>query len=228
VTIRVLLVDDHRLVRAGLAMLLERDGDLEVVGHAEDGESAVAQARRLRPDVVLMDIQMPRMDGLEATRRILAENAAAATRVVVLTTFETDEYVAEAIRAGASGFVLKDTEPAALREAVRVVAAGEALLSPSATRRLIAAFASYGSPAVDRARLALLTDRELEVVVLVARGRTNKEIADALHLSPATVKTHVSRAMMKLDSHDRAQLVVAAYETGLVSQGRPGEQAKHP
>lgn len=217
-SIRVLLADDQTLVRAGFRVLLERSDDIEVVAEVSDGEQALAQARAERPDVVLMDIRMPVMDGLEATRRISAEQDLAGVRVIVLTTFEFDEYVFQALRAGASGFLLKDIEPEDLRQAVRVVAAGEALLSPSVTRRLITEFAAQPARTpTDPERLAPLTGREREVMALVAAGLTNDEIAERLYLSPATAKTHVSRAMIKVGARDRAQLVVLAYETGLVS-----------
>jgi DNA-binding NarL/FixJ family response regulator len=219
--IRVLLADDQALVRAGFRVLLESAPDVEVAGEAANGEEAVALAAQARPDVVLMDIRMPVLDGLEATRRIVADHGLEGTRVLILTTFEVDEYVFEALRVGASGFVVKDIEPADLLQAVRVVARGEALLSPTVTRRLIAEFA--GRPERRRtspAALGQLTDREREVMALVAAGRTNDEIAEQLFLSPATVKTHVSRTMSKLDARDRAQLVVLAYETGLVAPGQ--------
>lgn len=217
-SIRVLLADDQTLVRAGFRVLVERSDDIEVVAEVSDGEQALAQARAERPDVVLMDIRMPVMDGLEATRRISAEQDLAGVRVIVLTTFELDEYVFQALRAGASGFLLKDIEPEDLRQAVRVVAAGEALLSPSVTRRLITEFAAQPARTpTDPERLAPLTGREREVMALVAAGLTNDEIAERLYVSPATAKTHVSRAMIKVGARDRAQLVVLAYETGLVS-----------
>jgi DNA-binding NarL/FixJ family response regulator len=218
--VRVLLADDQTLVRAGFRVLLERGDDIAVIGEVADGARAVDAARTTRPDVVLMDIRMPVMDGLEATRRIVADERLAGVRVVVLTTFELDEYVFAALRAGASGFLLKDIDPAELRQAVRVVAAGEALLSPRVTRRLIGEFVAQ-SPRrpTDLDRLAPLTEREREVVALVAGGLSNQEIGGRLYLSPATAKTHVSRAMMKLGARDRAQLVVIAYETGLVTPG---------
>lgn len=217
--IRVVLADDQALVRAGFRVLLDSDPDLEVMGEASDGAEAVALVRRHRPDVVLMDIRMPNVDGLEATRRITAGEDLARTRVLILTTFEADEYVFEALRAGASGFLVKDTEPADLLAAIRVVARGDALLSPSVTRRLIADIAGRpGRPAAAN-QLDTLTEREREVLALVATGLTNDEIAERLHLSPLTAKTHVSRILTKLDARDRVQLVVIAYETGLVSPG---------
>jgi DNA-binding NarL/FixJ family response regulator len=216
----VLLADDQKLVRAGFRVLLERGDDIEVVGEAADGAEAVDLARTARPAVVLMDIRMPVMDGLEATRRIVSDQQLGGVRVVVLTTFELDEYVFEALRAGASGFLLKDIDPDDLRQAVRVVAAGDALLSPSVTRRLISEFVTRpAQPPSDPARLAALTEREREVLALVAGGLSNDEIGQRLFMSPATAKTHVSRAMTKLNARDRAQLVMVAYETGLVTPG---------
>jgi DNA-binding NarL/FixJ family response regulator len=216
-TIRVLLAEDQALVRAGFRGLLERSDDIEVVGEAANGADAVRMARSTHPDVVLMDIRMPVMDGLEATRRIVADEQLAGVRVIVLTTFELDEYVFEALRVGASGFLLKDIDPDDLRQAVRVVAGGDALLSPRVTRRLITRFVAHSAPrAVDPERLAVLTDREREVMALVAPGLSNEEIGRQLFMSPATAKTHVSRAMLKLGARDRAQLVVLAYQTGLV------------
>ncbi|MBN2821737.1 MAG: response regulator transcription factor [Coriobacteriia bacterium] len=223
-SIRVLIADDQALVRAGFRVLLEAASDIEVLGEAEDGEQAVSLSAQLQPDVILMDIRMPEMDGLEATRRIIAERTGSAPRVLMLTTFDADEYVYEALRVGASGFLLKDTDPKQLVEGVRVVAAGDALLSPSVTRRLIAEFASR--PEVRRARpkeLASLTEREHEVLTLVSAGLSNDEIAERLFISPATSKTHVSRVMMKLNARDRAQLVVMAYESGLVTPGQSGD-----
>jgi len=222
--ITVLLVDDQALVRAGFRVLLEAAPDLEVVGESADGNEAVAAALELRPDVILMDVRMPVLDGLLATRRIVELMGEQAPRIVILTTFDADEYVYDALRAGASGFLLKDADPRDLVEAVRVVAGGDALLAPSVTRRLIEEFASR--PEVRRARPAELddlTEREREVLVLVAQGLTNGEIAQRLVISPTTSKTHVSRILMKLGARDRAQLVVLAYETGLVA---PGPQAR--
>jgi DNA-binding NarL/FixJ family response regulator len=214
--IRVLLADDQALVRAGFRALLEAQTDLDVVGEAADGAQAVALARKA--DVVLMDIRMPGMDGIEATRRIGADRALAHVKIVMLTTFELDEYVFESLRAGASGFLVKDTEPIDLLKAIRVVAGGDALLSPGVTRRLIAEYASRpaSEPRVRAGALEHLTEREREVVALVAHGLTNHEIAESLVISPATAKTHVSRALNKLGARDRAQLVVAAYQSGLV------------
>ncbi|MCX5064391.1 response regulator transcription factor [Micromonospora lupini] len=216
-TVRVLLADDQTLVRAGFRVLLERAPDIEVVAEATDGEEAIALTRAHRPDVVLMDIRMPGTDGLTAARRILADARLPDVRVVVLTTFELDEYVFAALQAGASGFLLKDLEPDELRRAVRVVAAGDALLAPAVTRRLIAAFASGpGVPGLDS-----LTSREREVVGLVADGLSTVEVAERLRMSPATAKTHTNRAMTKLGARDRAQLVVFAYRSGLVGLPRP-------
>ncbi len=216
--IRVLLAEDQALVRAGFRGLLERSDDIEVVGEVANGSDAVNLARSVHPDVVLMDIRMPIMDGLEATRRIVADEQLSGVRVIVLTTFDLDEYVFEALRAGASGCLLKDIDPDDLRQAVRVVAGGDALLSPRVTRRLITQFVAQSPQRpVEPERLAVLTDREREVMVLVAQGLSNEEIGQRLFMSPATAKTHVSRAMLKLGARDRAQLVVLAYQTGLVT-----------
>ena len=218
-TIRVVLADDQQLIRAGFRSLLEAEPDLEVVGEAATGREAVALVTRERPDVVLMDIRMPDGDGLWATEQIVANSALTATRVVVVTTFERDEYVAQAIRAGASGFLVKDTEPVELIRAVRVVAGGDALLSPRVTKRLLERVAGTFHQPPDVTRLAVLTDREREVLGLVGQGLNNEEIGRALYLSPLTAKTHVSRIMSKLLARDRVQLVVIAYETGLVTAG---------
>jgi DNA-binding NarL/FixJ family response regulator len=220
-TIRVVLADDQHLVRAGLRGLLTHSADIEVVGEAADGVAAVAEVRRALPDVVLMDIRMPTLDGIAATRAILTDPRTSGTRIVVLTTFDDDENVFAALHAGASGFLTKDAEPDHLRAAVRVVAAGEALLAPGVTRRLIARFVARDGPAapvpgVDREALSRLTEREREVTALAAEGLSNAEIAARLHMSPDTARTHIGRAMVKLDVHDRAQLVVLAYRTGLV------------
>lgn len=222
--IRVVLVDDQVMVRKGFRALLDAEDDLEVVGEAADGEEALAVVAATVPDVVLMDIRMPRLDGLAATARIAADPALAATRVLVLTTFELDEYVFGALRAGAAGFLLKDAEPQALVDAVRVVAAGQSLLAPAVTRTLIEAYVAaesslalaHAGVAADSSALDILTPREREILGLVGRGMSNHEIAAELVLSPLTVKTHVSRLLLKLDARDRPQLVVVAYETGLV------------
>ncbi|APY88414.1 DNA-binding response regulator [Streptomyces alfalfae] len=220
-TIRVLLADDQTLVRAAFAMLVESAPDMEVVGQADTGRTAVALARTERADLVVMDIRMPDLDGIEATRLLAADEDLAGVKVLMLTTYDTDEHVVEALRAGASGFLVKDTRPADLLDAIRTVAAGEALLSPGPTARLIArvlrapdapALAAGGGPEG-------LTDRERQVLALVARGLNNTEVADALGLSPLTAKTHVSRIMGKLGARDRAQLVIVAYESGLVAPG---------
>jgi DNA-binding NarL/FixJ family response regulator len=220
--IRVLLADDQALIRAGFRVLLGSADGIEVVGEAANGAEAVGLARDQRADVVLMDIRMPTMDGLEATRQIAADDDMAGVKVIILTTFESDEYVYQAIRSGASGFLVKDAEPADLIQAVRVVARGDALLAPSVTRRLITDIASRPTPAVSRfdaSQLAGLTDREREVMTLVAAGLSNDEIAASLFVSPLTAKTHVSRILTKLNARDRAQLVVLAYESGLVTPG---------
>lgn len=217
--IRVLLADDQLLVRAGFRALLDAQPDITVVGEASDGSQALALVRELRPDTVLMDIRMPALDGLAATRRITEDPHLADVKVIMLTTFELDEYVFEAIRSGASGFLVKDTEPDELLRAVRAVVAGDALLSPGVTRRLIAEFAARSKEPAAADALAELTDREREVMTLVGIGLSNDEIARRLVVSPLTAKTHVSRAMVKLGARDRAQLVVLAYESGLV---RPG------
>jgi DNA-binding NarL/FixJ family response regulator len=218
----VVVADDQALVRSGFTVLLSGEPDIDVVGEAGNGAEAVAVAAREHPEVLLMDVRMPVMDGLEATRRITGDESLASTRVVILTTFDLDEYVYEALRAGASGFLLKDTLPVDLLNAVRVVAAGDALIAPRITRRLIEEFARRPAPAAtDSTRKALdqITEREREVLELVARGRSNAEIAAQLYVSHATVKTHVSRLLMKLDARDRAQLVMLAYETGVVKPG---------
>ncbi len=219
-TVTVAVVDDQPLIRTGLRAMLEHDGGIELVGEADDGEKAVALAGRLRPDVILMDIRMPVLDGIEATRRISRDPDLDAVRVIILTTFDLDDYVYAAIRAGASGFLLKDARPEDILSAVRVVAAGDALLAPGVTRRLIEEFAHRPEAApTPGPELAALTDREREVLALVGRGLTNAEIGERLYVSPATAKTHVSHIMTKLYARDRAQLVVVAYESGLV---RPG------
>jgi DNA-binding NarL/FixJ family response regulator len=217
--IRVVLADDQALVRAGFRALLDSCEDITVVAEASDGAEAVEAIKRHVPDVALMDIRMPGLDGLSATARIGADPALEDVRIVILTTFDLDEYVFEALRSGASGFLVKDTEPVELLQAVRVVARGDALLSPGVTKRLVAEFAQRAKEPISDKRLKLLTDREREVVALAGNGLSNEEIAKKLFLSPATAKTHVSRAMVKLHARDRAQLVVFAYESGLV---RPG------
>lgn len=215
-SIRVLIADDQALVRVGFRKILESEPDLEVVGEAADGGEAIERARLLRPDIVLMDIQMPRIDGLQATRRLASDGIA---RVLILTTFDINEYVYEALRAGASGFLLKDTEADQLITAIRVVAQGDALLAPSITRRLIEQFARRPPPSSRPDALTELTARELEILQLLARGLSNAEIAHELTLGEATVKTHVARVLHKLGLRDRVQAVVAAYETGLVQPG---------
>jgi DNA-binding NarL/FixJ family response regulator len=217
--IKVLIADDQALVRAGFRALLDAEHDIEVAGEAGEGREAVALTRSLRPDLVLMDIRMPEMDGLAATREIAADRKLADVRIVILTTFELDDYVFEALRAGASGFLVKDTDPVDLIAGVRLVADGNALLSPSITRRVIEEFAVRAKEPPPTHHLDELTDREREVMTLVGTGLSNDEIAGQLVVSPATAKTHVSRAMVKLGARDRAQLVVLAYEYGLV---RPG------
>ncbi len=218
--IRVALADDQELVRTGFAALLQAEDDIEVVGQAADGWEAVGLATRTRPDVLLMDIRMPELDGIEATRRICQNEALGAVHVVILTTFELDEYVFEAIRAGAAGFLVKDTDAAELLRAVRVVAGGEALLSPGVTRRLITEFAARTRPPVPVRGVDELTPREREVVSLIAAGLSNEEIAGKLFVSRSTAKTHAARAMMKLGARDRAQLVVFAYQAGLARPDR--------
>jgi DNA-binding NarL/FixJ family response regulator len=219
-SIRVLLADDQAMVRAGFRMILESEPDIEVVGEAEDGAKAVSLARALRPDVVLMDVQMPNMDGLEATRQIAALPLPEPVRVLILTTFERDEYIFESLRSGASGFMLKNAAPEELIEAIRVVAGGNSLLAPSVTRRVIEEFAKGPAPAaVDPSRLSVLTDREAEVLALLARGKSNAEIANELFVGEATIKTHISNLLTKLNLRDRVQAVVFAYESGLI---RPG------
>jgi DNA-binding NarL/FixJ family response regulator len=219
--IRILLVDDQPLVRAGLRVLFDAEPDIAVVGEAANGEEAMSLTRHLRPTMVLMDIRMPVMDGLQATRQIAADEQLAAVKVLILTTFESDEYVFEALRAGASGFLLKDAEPLELLHATRVVAGGDALLSPSVTRRLITRFLAAPAQHSPSRQLDVLTDREREIMALAAKGLSNDQIAELLTISPATAKTHVSRAMSKLGARDRAQLVVLAYESGLVLAGQP-------
>jgi DNA-binding NarL/FixJ family response regulator len=220
--IRVLLVDDQALLRSGLRVLLESEDDIAVVGEAGDGEEAISLARETRPDLVLMDIRMPVLDGVEATKRIVADDRLEGVRVLILTTFESDEYIFEALRVGASGFLVKDSDPADVLRAVRVLSSGEALLSPTVTRRLIEEYAAWPERRRSTpAELEELTPREREVMSLVAYGLTNAEIAERLVVSPATAKTHVSRTMMKLHAHDRAQLVMLAYQTGLVLPGQP-------
>jgi DNA-binding NarL/FixJ family response regulator len=227
VTIRVLVADDQRLIRAGFVALVDSAADLEVVGEALDGADAVRQARATRPDVVLMDIRMPGTDGLSATELITADPELTGVKVLVLTTFEADEYVVAALRAGASGFLGKGVEPEELIAAIRVVAGGESLLSPRATRTLIERFLAQprdGAPGAADTTLDALTEREREIVALVAHGLSNDDIAARLYLSPLTAKTHVNRAMTKLGARDRAQLVVLAYQSGLVRAGDPGER----
>jgi len=218
-TIRVVLADDQGMVRAGIRLILEAEEDLDVVGEAGDGEQAIAVTAQMQPDVVLMDIQMPTLDGIEATRRI-GQDAAIRGRVLILTTFEQDEYVFEALRAGASGFLLKNAPPEELIQAVRIVAAGDALLSPSITRRVIEDYAQQSTPRRNDAGVDALTERELEVLRLLATGKSNAELAEQLFLGEGTIKTHVSHVLSKLGLRDRVQAVVFAYETGLA---RPGQ-----
>ena len=217
-TVSVVVAEDQSIVRGGFCALIDAQPDMTVVAQAADGHQALAQTRRTRPDIVLMDIRMPDMDGLEATEAITADAALSSTRVLVLTTFEFDEYVFGALRAGASGFLLKGGEPSELLHAIRTVAAGDALLAPSVTRRLIAQFASQPAPRTPPDGIDELTAREHEVLQLVALGHTNAEIAGALHVSPLTAKTHVSRILAKLGARDRVQLVVLAYQTGLIAR----------
>jgi DNA-binding NarL/FixJ family response regulator len=217
VTIRVLIADDQALMRGGFRMILDAENDIEVVGEAIDGRDAVEQFARLVPDIVVMDVRMPTMDGIEATRRLTTAEGPA--RVLILTTFDLDEYVFEALRAGASGFLLKDRPPEELVSAVRIVASGDALLAPSVTRRLIEEFAGRPDAPIPARELADLTEREREVLVLMARGLSNGEIAERLFVAETTVKTHVGRVLQKLDLRDRAQAVVLAYESGLVQPG---------
>jgi DNA-binding NarL/FixJ family response regulator len=219
VTIRVVLADDQALIRSGFRVLIDSADDLEVVGEAGSGDDAVRLARSTRADVVLMDIRMPGMDGIAATRAITGDDDLAGVKVVVLTTFEIDAYVIEAVRAGASGFLSKSIEPADLLDAIRTVAGGDALLSPRATQALLAEFATTATPSIPGGMLDALTTREREMMTLAAHGLSNDQIAERLFLSPLTVKTHINRAMMKLAVRDRAQLVVLAYQTGLVHPG---------
>jgi DNA-binding NarL/FixJ family response regulator len=219
--IRILLADDQALIRSGIRALLDAEDDIEVVAEASDGKQAVALATRYRPDIALVDIQMPVVDGIEATRQIVTDERLAEVRVVILTNFGLDEYIFRALRAGASGFLLKDTQPAELLQALRIVMLGDSLLSPAVTRRLISEFVARPPDAVSAAGMETLTNREREVVAMVAHGLSNDEIAAAMVLSPTTAKTHVSRAMIKLGARDRAQLVVFAYQAGLVSPRDP-------
>ena len=219
-TIRVAIADDQPLVRAGFATMVSYAEDLELVGEADNGADAVALARRTRPDVFLMDIRMPTLDGLEATRQITGDPDLTGMRIIILTTFDLDDYVHQALRNGASGFLLKDARPEDILHAIRVVAAGDALLAPSVTRRLIERFTTTPSPVHPPAELTQLTEREAEVLILVAQGRTNAEIAGQLYISLYTAKTHVSRILTKLGARDRAQLVILAYETGLITPGK--------
>ncbi|MDW3176812.1 MAG: response regulator transcription factor [Acidimicrobiia bacterium] len=218
-TIRVLLADDQELVRSGFGALIRAEDGLEVVGEAATGAEAIDRAFETRPDVILMDIRMPELDGIAATDSITADDRLSETKVLVLTTFDLDQYVYDALRAGASGFLLKDTAPQQLLDAIRIVAAGDALIAPTITRRLISEFASRPDPTSSQARLSELTERERDVLSEVGRGHNNAEIAERLFISPLTAKTHVSRIMSKVAARDRAQLVVLAYETGLVTPG---------
>ena len=217
--IRIVLVDDQEIVRAGLRTLAERDGDIQVVAEAGTGTAGLSRVRELRPDVVLMDIRMPQMDGLEATRRIVADPQLSNVKVLVLTTFDEDEHVFEAIRSGAAGYLLKDVSPADLRRAIRLVAAGDSLLAPSVTRTVMRLVAAQPHTSPDDSPLRELTEREREVLASVGRGLSNDEIARELFISPATARTYVSRLLTKLGARDRARLVVLAYETGLVTPG---------
>jgi len=226
--IRVVLADDQPLVRSGLRALLANSDDLDVVGEAVDGRDAVAVVTRTRPDVVLMDVRMPGVDGIAATRKITTDSRLSGVAIIMLTTFDDDDQIFAAIRAGASGYLLKDAEPDDLREAIRVVAAGEALLSASVTRKVIEGIVSGPAGVADRARLNELTEREREVLAGVGRGLSNGEIAAEIHISPATARTYVSRMLTKLGARDRAQLVVIAYETGLVTPGRHLERPGRP
>ncbi|MFC4336348.1 response regulator [Salininema proteolyticum] len=219
VTVRIVIADDQRLVRAGFSSILDDEDDLAVVGQAGDGADALRKVRELEPDIVLMDVRMPGMDGLEATEAIKGDSVLSRSRVIILTTFTEDEYIYRALRAGASGFLLKDIDPDDLVEAVRVVAAGDALISPSVTRKVIAEFAAQVRQPKPSPELGSLTERENEVLRLVAAGLSNDEIGRSLYISPATAKTHVSRIMQKLGARDRAQLVVTAYESGMVLPG---------
>jgi DNA-binding NarL/FixJ family response regulator len=226
--IKIVVVDDQTLVRSGLRALLANSDDLEVVGEAIDGRGAVAVVTRTRPDVVLMDVRMPGVDGIAATRKIIADPRLAAVAIIMLTTFDDDDQIFAAIRAGASGYLLKDAEPDDLRQAIRVVAAGDALLSASVTRKVMEGIISGPVGVADRARLKELTEREHQVLAGVGRGLSNDEIAAEIHISPATARTYVSRMLTKLGARDRAQLVVIAYETGLVTPGRHLEMPRQP
>jgi DNA-binding NarL/FixJ family response regulator len=226
--IKIVVVDDQTLVRSGLRALLANSDDLEVVGEAIDGSDAIAVVTRTRPDVVLMDVRMPGVDGIAATRKIIADPRLAAVAIIMLTTFDDDDQIFAAIRAGASGYLLKDAEPDDLRQAIRVVAAGDALLSASVTRKVMEGIVSGPVGVADRARLKELTDREHQVLAGVGRGLSNDEIAAEIHISPATARTYVSRMLTKLGARDRAQLVVIAYEAGLVTPGRHLEMPRQP